>query len=353
MDYGAVEERITFRLGQIEGLLKHRGFEEDLVLALTLLRRLWTQFASEFALGDSFGDAGNLLQTHAVRERRLFLDFLAGSPWPPMRSAVFHLERLFRATASQEDPPAPPRWFIDLGAAIECIGEAAAGSPLARIEGATAALFERHPAFSEGAGETVVRSYDEVSVSSWQPAEPAAAWAFNLTAAIMTVQLGLSVQGTPFPSLVRREAFRADLGSVQRRTILAEMLEASSARIVADIDESTRIVQVARAELRRGRKHSRSADAYVLIAGAGDLSVRQLAVLLGMSHEGARKIVAQMVKDGLVRSASAGTFALRVRGGVGPSESSSWETSLLAPAPLARAFDHHGRNGVWPGPVGS
>lgn len=76
MVYGIIEEQIAFRLGLIDGQLKRRAFEEDLVLALTLLRRLWTQFAGEFVLSDSFGEPGNLLQTHARTERRLFLDFL-------------------------------------------------------------------------------------------------------------------------------------------------------------------------------------------------------------------------------------------------------------------------------------
>lgn len=56
MDYRTIEERIAFRLGQLDGQLKRRSFEEDLVLALTLLRRIWTQFAGEFALGDTFGE---------------------------------------------------------------------------------------------------------------------------------------------------------------------------------------------------------------------------------------------------------------------------------------------------------
>ncbi len=342
MDYRTAEERIAFRLGQIDGLLKRRGFEEDLVLALTLLRRLWTQFAGEFVLGDTFGEVGNLLQTHARTERRLFLDFLAGNPWPPLRNAVFHLERLFRATAGQEDPPSPPRWFIDLGAAIEVIGAMSDGPPLDRIERAVSALFERQPAFSEGAGETVVRRFDDTTIQSYQGAEPAAAWAFNLAAVVMVPQLGLTSGGTPLPSLVRREVFRVDLEPGRRRAILAEMLESAASRLVGDIEESARVVQVARAELRRGRKHSRSADAYVLIAGAGDLSVRQLAVLLNSSHEGARKIMAQLVGDGLVRSGSGTTFAIRARGGSSLGDGSVWDSSLFTPAPLARAFDRLG-----------
>jgi hypothetical protein len=35
MDYRTIEERIAYRLGQIDGLLQRRSFEEDLVLALT------------------------------------------------------------------------------------------------------------------------------------------------------------------------------------------------------------------------------------------------------------------------------------------------------------------------------
>jgi hypothetical protein len=120
------------------------------------------------------------------------------------------------------------------------------------------------------------------------------------------------------------------------------MLEAAASQTIGDSEESARVVQVARAELRRGRKHSRSADAYVLIAGAGDLSVRQLAVLLGSSHEGARKIMAQLVGDGLVRAHSGTTFAIRARSGRTLDDGSLWDSSLVTPAPLARVFDRHG-----------
>ncbi len=269
----------------------------------------------------------------------MFLDFLAGSPWPPLRDAVFHLERLFRATPPLEEPPAPPRWFIDLAAAIEGIGACGGGSPLDRIERTVNALFESHAAFSEGAGETVVRTMEQVSVRSYQAAEPSASWAFNLAAAILSRELGLITAGTPLPSLVRREVFRTDLNPVRRRALLGELVDASSTSLVGKLDDSARIVATALAELRRGRRHSRSADAYVLIAGTGDLSVRQLSILLGVSNEGARKIVAQMLKDGLLRAASASTFSVRSRGGMACAAASAWESSLIAPTPLVRAFE--------------
>ncbi len=280
----------------------------------------------------------SLFQTHARIERAHFLDLLAGSPWDPMRRAVAHAERLFRRDHPPQDAPALHNWYITLADAIEAIQHQNAPSPLDRLTGAVSQLLGAVPAFSEGQGAVIRRIIGETTVQSYQSGPPSAAWAFNLASLLLTETLGLGGHGAPLPSFARREFFRTDMSDTRRRALIAETLLAAANAFIRDIDESVRSVESAALHLRGGRRNSRAADAFIFFAGIGELSHKELAVLLKVSLEGARKIVAQLVREGFVAPALSGNgFVARTKLRVDMAHAVRWETSISRDAPTVRA----------------
>ncbi len=333
------EHEIGYKLGIVEGRLKSLYFEESLVLAFKLLRRAWHQFAGEYELSDSYGDPRSLFQTHARIERAYFLDLLAGSPWDPMRRAVAHAERLFRSVHPAQDEPALRDWYVALAAASEAIQHQDALSPLDRLTGAIGQLVGAVPAFSEGQGASIIRTIGETSIQSYQSAPPSAAWAFNLASLLLTGALGLGSHCAPLPSLARRELFRTDMSDSRRRALISNALLAAADAFIHDIDDSVRSVESAERHLRGGRRNSRAADAFVFFAGIGELSHKELSVLLKVSLEGARKIVAQLVREGFVAPALSGNrFVATAKLRVVLGHAGRWETSIPREAPLSRVL---------------
>jgi hypothetical protein len=333
----ASEHEIGYKLGIIEGRLENLHFEESLVLALKLLRRAWHQFAGEFELSDSFGDPRSLFQTHARLERGYFLDLMGGSPWAPMRRAVYYAEKLCRKEGLAVDQPAMRDWHIPLAAAIEAIQRQQVPAPLDCLTGAISQLVASVPAFSEGRGAAIIRTIGGSSFQGYQGASPSAAWAFNLASLLMSEELGLGSHTAPLPSLARRELFRMDMSDARRRSLMADALLAGANAFIHDIDESVRSAASAEHHLRNSRRNSRAADAYIFFAGIGELSHKELAVLLKVSLEGARKIVAQLVRDGFVTPALSGNrFVSVTRLRVDLSHPLRWETSISRDAPSIR-----------------
>jgi hypothetical protein len=129
------------------------------------------------------------------------------------------------------------------------------------------------------------------------------------------------------------------MSDARRRALIADALLAAANAFIQDIDDAVRCVASAEHHLRGGRRNSRAADAFVFFAGIGELSHKELAILLKVSLEGARKIVGQLARDGFVTPALSGNrFVARAKLRVDLAQPGRWATSISHDAPLPRAL---------------
>ena len=287
---------IAFRLGQVDALTKTLlaspalySSEMRASLALHWVSRAWEQYRQD--RGITLGPA--LAGAECASERNAFLALLEQAL--PKREK--HLSQAIRTVRKIAIRPMASE-IADAQAIV------AAGTDeldrvltvLAQPKRPTAPL-ERLLALIEGFRYSTGDEPDPLSATARTPC-----WAINLAAAARGDLFRLSDTALPFPGLVQRRLFRADLGAQDRRNDAREALLEALHATACDIVRFPRAAEVFAREFPRQRTNSRLYLAWMLLFGLGGLMPAQLARALPATKAGAGKLLRQLEAGHLARS---------------------------------------------------
>lgn len=279
---------IAFRLGQIDALARTLLASPALYpaemrdsLSLRWLVRAWDQYRTDRAI--SLGP--QLIGAECAAERNAFLTLLdraLPTRDHPLAEAIRTVRTLaIRPLASEAAEAAAivaDSW-TDLDAVLAVLADSTLPTaPLERL----LALVERFRT-SHGLDD------DALSATARTPC-----WAVNLAAVARGPAFRLSQTPLPFPGLVQRRLFRADLPTEARRTDAAETLREALHDTACDIARILRAAELFAREFPHQRSHSRLYPAWMLLFALGALTPAQLARALPATKAGAAKLLRQL-----------------------------------------------------------
>lgn len=125
-------------------------------------------------------------------------------------------------------------------------------------------------------------------------------WALNLASALDFKVLGASKTAVPFPALFSREMLRFDRSSAWRDGALRAALVESAHKVSRAVFGSFAGVSAFESAFSSLRSNSRLGAAYIYALGVGELTPTLLARLVECSEPGARKMLQQLVRGGLL-----------------------------------------------------
>lgn len=127
-------------------------------------------------------------------------------------------------------------------------------------------------------------------------------WALNLSAANRLDILGRATGAAPFPALFNREMLRFDRSRTWRDKALCAALSESAHQLSAAALDSFHAVKTFTSQFPDLRRNSRLGTAHAYLSGIGELTPTLLALLLGCSEPGARKMLRQLMSAGFAQN---------------------------------------------------
>ncbi len=287
---------IAFRLGQVDALAKTLlaspalySAEMRASLALHWLSRAWQQYREDRAI--TLGPA--LIGAECAAERNAFLTLIEQALLPReklLSQAIRTVRKVaIRPMASE---------VADAEAIV-----AASTDELDRVLTALA-----QPKLANAPLERLLALVDGFRYSTGDDANPLSAtartpcWAINLAAAARSDAFRLSDTALPFPGLIQRRLFRADLDPQDRRNDARENLLEALHATACDIVRFPRASEVFAREFLKQRTNSRLYLAWMLLFGLGGLTPAQLARALSATKAGAGKLLRQLETRHLARN---------------------------------------------------
>lgn len=287
---------IAFRLGQVDALAKTLltspalySAEMRASLALHWLSRAWQQYRQDRAI--TLGPA--LVGAECAAERNAFLT-LFELALPTREKHLSQAIRTVRKIAIRPMASEIADAQAIVAASIDELDRVLIALAQSKLP---ASPLERMLALIEGFRYSTGDEPDPLSATARTPC-----WAINLAAAARGDLFRLSDTALPFPGLVQRRLFRADLDTQDRRTGAREnVLEALHAT-ACDIVRFPRTAELFAREFPRQRTNSRLYLAWMLLIGLGGLTPAQLARALPATKAGAGKLLRQLEARHLARS---------------------------------------------------
>lgn len=286
---------IAFKRGQLDAMVRtHLGsgglytVEMQRTLALRQLARAWKTYREDRAI--SMG--ARLVGSECAAERDAFLALLVRALPPrksPLLDAVHTVRRIAIAPLAAE-----ARQSVEI-----------AESSIAQLDAVTATLdngllptdpLERLVSLVNQHRYSIGNERDALGATAYSPC-----WAINLLAVARPEAFRLCTAPPPFPGIVRRRLFRADLAPDAQRSSARENLLEVMHTVITDIDGIWRATRRFAAEFPQQRSNSRLGNAWMLLAGLHELTPSQLARAVSATKAGAGKLLRQLVAHHLVR----------------------------------------------------
>lgn len=287
---------IAFRLGQVDALAKTLLASPALYspemrasLALHWHSRAWQQYRQDRAI--TLGPA--LVGAECAAERHAFLTLIEQA-LPPREKLLSQAIRTVRKVAIRPMASEVAHAEAIVAASTDELDRVL--TALAQPKLANAPL-ERLLALVDGFRYSTGDEPDPLSATARTPC-----WAINLAAAARGDLFRLSDTTLPFPGLVHRRLFRADLDPQDRRNDARENLLEALHATACDIVRFPRAAEVFAREFPRQRTNSRLYLAWMLLFGLGGLTPAQLARALPATKAGAGKLLRQLEARHLARS---------------------------------------------------
>lgn len=233
------------------------------------------------------------------------LSELSLSAWEPLGQAAAQIRAAARFDQDSHHavPEIPPAFAVE--EATRLAEPHARGTeddwPLAaldRLHGAAAA--SPHFAPAERSRQLLALPSGPVAFEQARPAMPL--WALDLVAGPLIARSNPGFPPLPLPGTVRAEALRPELWPRERAILVAQAAEKAAQRASEQLDAAYARVQAMQAAISSLRSTSRAPLLYRLLAGFGPLRPLQIEQALAVSKNGARDLVAALVKAGLAES---------------------------------------------------
>jgi hypothetical protein len=241
-------------------------------LAFRILARLWKQYRED----SSLSHGRTLVSADNSFEIRVFLALVEQySSWAPLRAAAGRIRAVSPALLPHEQDCRDE--LMDQSLAL-CVD-------VADVIG------------RKCSGQALAATLDRLIEACWKfdEASPTGVcWALNLLCALDPERIGMFRGQIPSPSLLRREMFRVDRSRSWRLMALEETVSRSAGQSCADILDLFACFRGFDASFAELRRHSRLREAFVYLAGIGELSPAVLARLLRCSDPGARKMLTRL-----------------------------------------------------------
>lgn len=286
---------IAFKRGQLDAVVRtHLGAgglyttEMQRTFSLRQLSRAWKTYREDRAI--SMG--ARLVGSECAAERDAFLALLVRtlpSRNSPLLDAVHTVRRIAIAPLAAE-----ARQSVEI-----------AEASIAQLDAVTTTLdsgllptdpLERLLSLVNHHRYSIGNERDALGATALSPC-----WAINLLALTRPEAFGLCKAPPPFPGIVRRRLFRADLApDAQRGSARENLLDVMHAAI-GDMDSIWRAARRFSVEFPQQRSNSRLGNAWMLLAGLNELTPSQLARALPATKAGAGKLLRQLAAHHLVR----------------------------------------------------
>lgn len=288
---------IDYQLGQINALTTHIADSPpqpdrmgETILALQLICRLWSQFATDRPM---LNLSQNLLSVENDVARPAFLDGIlwlckatSEPTWRPLRAAVKTLKKITAPAPTELIDTIVERCHEDLATLEQIFGDLAPPSDVHPVDHLSA-IAQRH---------AQIDLFDD----DYHVQEPC--WAYNLLFGTRADILGMAP--LPFPALMQRSSFRRDLDQSARTDAVRSQIVLASSQLLSDIYCSRRFSQSYSDSFCRTRSDSRLPNAWTLLAGTKKLTVRHLQLAIGGSEIGARRLLETLVRNDFAHHAS-------------------------------------------------
>lgn len=308
--------RATLAWGQLQGNLTHVPGEvaHPFCAALTRLLLVEALAHSGFSGADRWflpwfsgiepvPDTTAQTTAPAALVADTLLSELSLSAWAPLAETAAQIRAAARFDRGHTVPETPPALAIEEAtrlaeslakrseedwplAALDRLHAAAAGSP--------------HFAPAERNRQLLALPSGPVAFEQARPTMPL--WALDLAAAPLIAHSNPGTRPLPLPGTVRAEALRPELWPRERAILVAEAAEGAARRLSNQLDAAHTRAQAMQAVLSDLRSTSRAPHLYRLLAGFGPLRPFQIEQALGVSKNGARDLVATLVKAGLAET---------------------------------------------------
>ena len=317
-DLMAARVHATLAWGQVQGKLSHLPTDvaHQFCAALTRLMLVEALAHSGFSGAEGWFSAwfsglapvpGVTTQTTAPAAlvAGTLLSELSLSAWEPLGQAAAQIRAAARFDQDRHHavPEIPPAFAVEEATRLaESYARGSKGDwPLAALDHLyDAAAGSPHFAPVERNRQLLALPSGPVAFEQARPAM--ALWALDLVAGPLIARSNPGFPPLPLPGTLRAEALRPELWPRERAILVAQAAEKAVQRVSEQLDVAYARVQAMQAAISSLRSTSRAPLLYRLLAGFGPLRPLQIEQALAVSKNGARDLVAALVKAGLAET---------------------------------------------------